>query len=74
MRALMIGRIFWQGDGALPLDQLEWFVDAAPAEIDGALTLLVEEGFTELRGDGLLRLTDRAAAELVSDGADRLAG
>ncbi|MGH7786742.1 MAG: hypothetical protein ACRERC_07735 [Candidatus Binatia bacterium] len=69
MRALMIGRILWRGGGALPLDELEWFVDAAPAEIDAALTLLVAEDFAELRGDGLLRLSERAAADLAADGA-----
>lgn len=68
MRALMIGRIFWQRDGALPLDQLECFVAAAPVEIDAALSLLVAEGFAELSDEGLLRLTERAAADLVSDG------
>jgi hypothetical protein len=73
MRALMVGRILWRGSGALPLDCLESLVDAAPADIDAALVLLVDEGFAELRGDGLLRLSQRAANELFADAASSLA-
>jgi hypothetical protein len=70
MRALVGARLLWARGGALPFDALPALVAVPPGPIALAIERLCEEGIVEVSaGAGTVRLTERAARELVGAAA-----
>jgi hypothetical protein len=71
MRVLATARLLWARGGAVPIAALSALVPADGAALAFAVDRLCDEGIAEHAPDATVRLTERAAFELVPDRAGR---
>jgi len=73
MRALAIARILWPRGAPLSVERLADVADASVKEIASAVSLLCDEGVAVVDSSSGVRLSERAARELLGGGTPQSA-